>query len=110
MAIYTPAKLYVGQPTTSSTTLYTAPASTTVIIKQIILVNTTSTSATITLNHVASAGAAAAANQLVPAMWVPGNSVQTIDLSAVMNTGDFIAGLQGTASAITAHIHGVTIA
>jgi hypothetical protein len=109
VAAYTPAKLYVGQPTTSSTTLYTAPGSTTVIVKQIILANTTTSAASVTLNHVASAGAAAAANQLVPAMWVPPNSVQTLDLSVVMNTGDFIAGLQGTSAAITVHIHGVTI-
>lgn len=109
MAVYTPAKLYVGQPTTSSTTLYTAPGSTTVIVKQIILTNTTGSSATIRLNHVASAGSAAAANMMVPDMWVPPNNVQTLDLSVVMNTGDFIAGLQGTSAAITAHIHGVTI-
>lgn len=109
MAAYTVAKLYVGQPTTSSTTLYTAPASTTVIVKQIILANTTGAAASVTLNHVASAGSAAAANQIVPAIYIPPNAVQTLDLSVVMNTGDFIAGLQVTSAAITVHIHGVTI-
>lgn len=109
MAVYTPAKLYVGQPTTSSTTLYTAPASTSVIIKQLVLVNTTNMAASVTLNHVASAGSASAANQLIPALSIPANSIWTLDTSIVMNTGDFIAGLQGTSAACTVHIHGVTI-
>lgn len=109
MAVYTPKKLYTGQPSTSATTLYTAPASTTTIIKNIIICNTTATAATLTLNLVPSAGAATSANRIMSALNVQPNDTVTVDLSGILATGDFISALQGTSSALTVHITGVEV-
>lgn len=95
---------YQGQPGTTSSTLYTVPASTNVKIVSIVMANTTSSSAIVTINVVPSGNSAAAANQVIPAMSVSGNSVSTLDSPIFMAAGDFIAGLQGTASAITVTI------
>lgn len=109
MAVYTPKKLYTGQPGTSATTLYTAPASTTTIVKNIIVCNTTSSAATLTLSLVASGGSAGATNRIMSALEVTGNNTVAFDLSGVLATGDFISALQGTSSALTLHITGVEV-
>jgi len=102
-----PVRLYQGQPGTSDGSLV-APITGNRIIKQILLANTTTASATVTINLVPNPGTtAAAANQIVPGIAVPPNSVITLDTSLVMNVSDAIRGLQGTASAITVSIHGV---
>lgn len=109
MAVYTPKKLYVGQPGTTATTLYTAPASTTTIIKGIKLCNTTTSDATITLSYVPSGSSAAASNRILSSYNVKANDLVTIDTSDVLATGDFISSLQGTSSAITVYIAGVEV-
>lgn len=109
MAVYTPKKLYTGQPGTSATTLYTAPASTTTIVKNIIVCNTTSNAATLTLSLVASGGSAGTTNRIMSALEVTGNNTVAFDLSGVLATGDFISALQGTSSALTLHITGVEV-
>lgn len=109
MAVYTPKKLYTGQPGTTATTLYTAPASTTTIIKNILVCNTTSSAATLTLSLVASGGSAAASNRILSAYNVSANDTVAIDLSGVLATGDFISALQGTSTALTCHITGVEV-
>lgn len=101
---------YQGQPGTSNATLYTVPVSTNVKITSIVMVNTTSSPATVTLNVVPSGGSASASNQVVPAMSVSGNSVSTFDSPVFMAASDFIAGLQGTASAITVTVNVETYA
>lgn len=107
MGLLTPVRLYQGQPGTSDGALL-SPIVGNRIIKQILLANTTAVSATVTLNLVPSPGTTVAvANQIVPAITVPGNSVITLDVSLVMNVSDAIRGLQGTAAAITVSIHGV---
>lgn len=106
----TRAKLYQGQPGTTVATLYTAPASTDVKITSIVLCNTTTTAATITLSVVTSAGTAGATNRILAAFAVNPSDTVTIDTPVHMSTGDFLAGLQGTASAITATISGETYA
>lgn len=109
MAVYTPKKLYTGQPATSAATIYTAPASTTTIIKNILICNTTASSATVTLNLVASGGSAAANNRILSTYSVNANDTVAIDLSGILATGDFISAVQGTSSAITLHITGVEV-
>jgi hypothetical protein len=97
---YAPAKLYRGTPTTGSTTLYTASGN--VIVKSIVVTNTTTAAATITLNigtvAILSAVSVAANSTLV---------VESGELEVMANT-ETITGLQGTASALTVRILGVT--
>lgn len=106
---YTVKKLYTGQPGTSATTLYTAPASTTTIIKNIIICNTTASAASLTLSLVPSGSAAGTTNRIMSALSINANDTVAMDLSGVLATGDFISGLQGTSSALTIHIAGVEV-
>jgi hypothetical protein len=102
--------LYQGQPTTSATTLYTVPAATTAKIASIVISNTTGTAATITLDMVPSGGTTGATHRLLTAVPVPANATTVLDSVIYMSTGDFIAGLQGTSSALTVTISGETYA
>lgn len=110
---YTPTRLYTGQPGTTITTLYTVPASTRVIVRQIIVANTTGTAATFTLHLVpnsgGSVGTAAAANAIATAVSVAANSTTYLEVRQVLGAAnDTIQALQGTASALTFAISGVT--
>ena len=109
MAVYTPKKLYSGQPTTSATTLYTTPASTSTIVKNILMTNTTATDATITISFVPSGGTAGATNRVFTGYTVKANDTVAVDLSSVLSTSDFISALQGTSGAITIYISGVEV-
>lgn len=102
--------LYQGQPGTSSATVYTVPASTNVKLESMILCNTTSTAATITMSVVPSGGTAGVTNRIMSGQPVAANSMVPFDIHAYMVTGDFIAALQGTSSAITVTISGETYA
>lgn len=103
-------RLYSGQPGTSEGTLYTVPASTDVKVAQIVLCNTTGSPATVSLSTVASGGTASNTNRLLAGVSVDANAVVVIDLNVYMTAGDFLSGLQGTASAITVTISGETYA
>lgn len=109
MAVYSPKKLYVGQPGSTATTLYTAPASTSTILKNILLCNTTSTDATITISFVPSGGSAGTTNRVFSAYTVKANDTVAVDMSSILSTGDFVSALQGTSGAITAYISGVEV-
>lgn len=107
-------KMYVGQPGTTSTTLYTAPGNTTAqpspyataVIKDIWLVNTSASAATITIGI----NGVAAANQLVPIQQIPANTgVPVSALNKLLNANDTINALQGTSGAITVHIDGIEV-
>lgn len=113
---YTPRMIYQGQPGTDEDALTlrpfgdtSVPANTKVILKQIILANTSSASATVAISLVPSGGTAGAANRIVPDVSVGANSVVTIDLSQVMEPGDFLSAVQGTAEAVTVTISGVVV-
>lgn len=106
----TPKRLYQGQPGTAETTLYTVPASTSTIVKEIILTNTTTTVAAASISAVPSGGTAGAANRIIAGFSIAANDTKIVPLSTVLNTGDFLSGLQGTASAITVTISGVEMA
>lgn len=101
---------YAGQPGTSAGTLYTVPASTNGKITSILACNTSANIATWTLYLVAVGGSASASNQVFNAVSLAPGSTQLIDTPAYLGTGDFISGLQGTASAITLYISGETYA
>lgn len=109
MATLTQARLAgPTQPGTTDGTLYTVPGATSVIVKEIVLTNTTGTAATVSL--ALNGTAATAANCLLSGYSVPANSTVVFALSTVLNAGDTIHALQGTASACTVTVSGVTIA
>lgn len=116
-AVATADRLYQGQPATTEATLYTAPgyasgspyaAGATALAKRLIVCNTTASAATLTLYLVPSGGSASAANELFNALSVAAGATTILDIEQSMNPGDFIAGLQGTASALTVTISGAT--
>ena len=86
---------------TSSTTLYTVPASTTTVVTNIGVTNTSSSAGTFTLslNGVALHTTAA----------IAGNSTAYIDLKQVLSATQTITGL-ASATTINFHISGVEIA
>lgn len=112
MAQIYPKKLVEGvMPTTSATTLYTAPATptgypagfATAHIKEIWLVNTSGTPRTVTIGI----NGTASANQLVPTQIVGANtSIPVTGLNKMLKPTDTIQALQENASAITVHIDG----
>jgi hypothetical protein len=106
---YTPKRFYIGQPGTTETMLYTVPAGKTVILKDITICNTSSTDATISLSIVPSGSTAGTANRILANLKVTANSIVDITLSQVMNEGDFLSAVQGTAGAITVVISGVEV-
>lgn len=105
-------RLYQGQPGTASGALGTSvPAATDWRLVEIILCNTTPTAAWVSLSVVPSGGTAGVTNRIVEQMSIPGygpgnNSMVAIELYLPMTTGDFLAGLQGTAGAITVTVSG----
>jgi hypothetical protein len=85
---------------TSSTTLYTVPASTTAVITNIVVTNTAASAATftLTLNGVS----------LFTTVALAANSTAMFDLKQVLATGQVIAGL-ASATTVNFHISGVEI-
>ena len=89
-----------GAFATSSTTLYTVPASTTTVVSNIVVTNSAASAATFTIQL--------DAVDLFKTVAIAANSTAMFDLKQVMATTKIIAGL---ASAITVafHISGVEI-
>lgn len=85
---------------TSSTTLYTVPASTTAVVTNIVVTNSASTAATftITLDSV----------DLFKDVAIAANSTAMFDLKQVLATTKIIAGL-ASATTVRFHISGVEV-
>ena len=92
--------LFRGAAATSSTTLYTVPASTTAVITEIMIVNTTATQGTFTL--------ALDGVSIATAVIILGNDSTVIPLKQVLATTKTITGL-ASATTINFHISGVEI-
>lgn len=90
------------------TTQYTAPPGIRTIIDKLTGTNTTGAPATLTINLVPSAGTAAATNTIVPAKTLQPGEAYTFPeiVGHVLNAGDFISTLAGTAAAITIRASG----
>lgn len=86
---------------TSSTTLYTVPASTTTVVTNVLVANTASTAATfdLSLDDV----------QIANDVSVAANSITVIDLKQVLAQNKTIKGL-ASATSVNFHISGVEIA
>lgn len=85
------------------TTQYTAPSGTRTIIDKFTGTNTTAAAATLTVKLIASGGAAGAGNTIVSAKTLQPGETYTFPevVGHVLNPGDFISTLAGTAAAIT---------
>lgn len=105
MAAYEPKKLYRGQPGATATTLYTVPVAKSCILKQVMVHNPTAGAVTIALNDVASGDTASDANQFFEALLAAGELV-VLDLSDVLETGDFLSATASAAASITLIISG----
>jgi len=92
--------LFRGAAATSSTTLYTVPASTTTVVTNIVVTNTAATAATftITLDGV----------DLFKDAAIAANSTAGFDIKQVLATTKIIAGL-ASATTVRFHISGVEI-
>jgi len=93
--------LFRGAAATSSTTLYTVPASTSTVVSNIAVVNTAASSATFTINL---DGVALQSGSTVAA-----NTTAYIDLKQTLATTKTITGL-ASATTVNFHISGVEIA
>jgi len=93
--------LFRGAAATSSTTLYTVPASTTAVVTNILVTNTAAGAATfrILLDDV----------QVASDIAIAANDTITIDLKQVLATTKTIKGL-ASATTVNFHISGVEIA
>jgi len=92
--------LFRGAASTSSTTLYTVPASTTTVVTNILVVNTATANATydLLLDDVSIAND----------VFIAGNDTLSIDLKQVLATTKTIKGL-ASATTVNFHISGVEI-
>lgn len=89
----------------AASTLYAVPAQPTSNLLRggrIRLTNTTALSASATLYAVPSAGSAGVGNAFLSGVTVPANGYIDTDVP-ILAAGDFIQGLSGTATSITAH-------
>lgn len=93
--------LYKGTLGTSSTTLYTVPASTKTIVKEIVLCNKTASAATATVSF--------GGINVVAGKSIPANDSLIIEYHSIMEAGTIIAGFAGTASTIDIYISGVEV-
>ena len=92
--------LYRGAAATSSTTLYTSPASVAVAVTNIAIVNDSTSAVTATINL--------ATIPLIGSMSVPANSTQFIDLEQIIYNGETITGSASTTT-VDFHIAGYEV-
>ena len=104
-------RMYTGQPGTTDTLLYTAPAGggNKAQIRAIHLANTTDLDATITIAWPAGASGVDAAEQFIPGITLGPRGTYDWEGNQTLEAGETIRGLQGTSGAITAHISGVEV-
>lgn len=108
MAVTAKALFNPLQAQNAETTQYTAPPSTRTIIDKFTGTNTTGAAATLTVKLVPNGGAAAASNTVVSAKNLAAGETYTFPelVGHVLNPGDFLSTLAGTAAAITIRASG----
>jgi hypothetical protein len=93
--------------TAAQVTIYTVPGATQDVIKDIDVTNTTAAAATVSINLVPSGGSAATANLLAGTWSIPANSTVHWTGTQVLNAGDFISVISGTANACNIMVSGL---
>ena len=111
MSLYTVKRFCpVTTLTTSAVTLYTVTNPVTNgVIKQIAVSNYSASAATVTVHFVQNGGSVGNGNIIVPAVSISANSTITLDLTQVLNAGDFIAALASANSALNISISGYEV-
>lgn len=96
------------QAENAETTQYTAPTGTRTIVDKFTGTNTTAATAVLTVRIVTSGGAAGASNTISSAKAIAPGEAYTFPevVGHVLNPGDFISTLAGTATAITIRASG----
>jgi hypothetical protein len=99
------------QLTASAVTQYTAPGLTKTVIKKVTVCNSTGSAATLTLNLVVSGGTAGVTNVVTSAKSIAAGATYEVYEAEnhVLNAGDFISALSGTAAALTLKVSGIEI-
>ena len=94
----------------SNTTLYTASSPVTnSVIKQLLVANYSASSATVSVYLVPSGGSASNSNVILPSVAIAANSTITLDITQVMNQGDFIVASASAGTAINITISGYEV-
>lgn len=106
---YTPVRLYVGQPGTSLSALYTVPEGEKVIVRNIVLANTTSSLAKVSVHFVPAGGTADNTNKVIADYGLSPNTTVVIDMNAVLEAGDSVQAIQAVAGAVTMYLSGVEV-
>jgi len=100
-------RMSMGQLAATDSTLYTAPSATPgAIVKQIVLVNTDTVQRTVSLG-VNGTAATAANNVFANLLPIAAGQTVTLDLYAVLNSGDTIHGLADAGSKVNHLISGI---
>ena len=100
-------RYYTGRPGTTIGQLV-APLTTKGQLKQLWIANNTASAATLTLYAVPPGGSPGPDNILLPTTSFPANEPIPISVALFdLEVGASIHGLQGTAGALTLHIHGL---
>lgn len=92
--------LYRGAAATSTTTLYTAPASVAVVVTNIVIANTSGSAQTATVSL--------GGQELVSGISVAANSTQFIDLDQVLYNSELLTA-SASASSVKLHIAGYEV-
>jgi hypothetical protein len=92
----------------SQTTQYTSPAGTRTIVDKATVTNVTASPATLAVNIVASGGAAGASNVILDTKTIAADECYTLPelVGQILNAGDFISTIAGTASALVIRLSG----
>lgn len=101
--------VYEGQPGTSDTLLYTAPAGGPTIVRNIHIANTTGTDRTVTLGF-NSGLTLAAANEFLAGVTIPANDAYDWSGFLVISASGTVRALQENATACTFTLSGVETA
>lgn len=96
----------VALSATTTTTLYTVPASTKAIIKEILLTNTDTVARTVTLQV---GTGTAVANRILSAQSINAGASLIITLSTVLNAAETITGGASSASVVSCVVSGVEV-
>jgi hypothetical protein len=108
MSVVAKALFNPKQAENAQTTQYTAPTNTRTIIDKFTGTNTSAGTVTLTVNLVASGGAAAASNVISSAKAIGAGEAYTFPelVGHVLNPGDFVSTLAGAATSITIRASG----
>lgn len=111
MPTYTPKRLAQAVLSTSSASMYVAPASTATILSEIVLANTSAVAADATVYLIPTPGTVGSnstdATTIVPAVSIPAKSTKVISLHQVLNTSDILAAKASASTSITLTASGV---